>query len=279
MINFKNFSFYYTRNKPIYTDLNLCLEPGTIYGLLGRNGAGKSTLLNNICGLSSPKNGSVTVYDKTPSERSPYFLNDIYIIPDEVYIPAIQLKKFIQIYAPFYPNFSLSDFEKYLDLLNVPESKNLKELSFGQQKKFIVAFALACNTSTLIMDEPTNGLDIPSKGLFRKLIASLNSKDKTLIISTHQVRDLDDLIHHILIVKNGQFVLNNTIREISKRIIFKFYQEKPAHKNVLEIETVPGGFLVMHENEQEPETKVNIEQLFNACITRPTDIERILNTQ
>jgi len=275
MINFENFSFYYKRKNPIYTDLNLSIKPGKIYGLLGRNGAGKSTLLNNICGLNSPTTGKVTVKNRTPSERSPYFLRDIYIIPDEVYIPAIAPKRFVRIYAPFYPKFSLSEFQEYLSILDVPETRKLNNLSFGQQKKFIIAFALACNTSTLIMDEPTNGLDIPSKGLFRKLISSLSSEEKTLVISTHQVRDLDDLIDYILIVNNGHFVLAKDVKEISKKVVFKFYQEEPVGKNVIQVETVPGGFLVMHENEQEPETRVNIEQLFNACIVKPEVIEQI----
>ncbi|PIB39213.1 ATP-binding cassette domain-containing protein [Maribacter sp. 4G9] len=275
MIAFENFSFYYKRKKPIYTDLNLSIRPGKIYGLLGRNGAGKSTLLNTICGLNSPTTGKVQVHNRIPSKRSPEFLRDIYIIPDVVYIPAIGPNNYVKIYAPFYPNFSLPQFREYLSILDVPKTTKLNKLSFGQQKKFIIGFALACNTSTLILDEPTNGLDIPSKGLFRKLIATLSSREKTLIISTHQVRDLDDLIDHVLVLKNGEFIINADVEEISKKIVFKFYKEKPVGKNVIEIEKIPGGFLVMHENEQEPETKVNMEQLFNACISNSEAIERI----
>ncbi len=278
MINFENFSFYYNKKTPLYTDLNLSMEPGKIYGLLGRNGAGKSTLLNNITGLNSPTSGKVTINGQNPSSKSPAFLRDIYIIPDEVYVPAIGPNNFLKIYGSFYPNFSLSSCREHLEVLEVPDTKKLNKLSFGQQKKFIIAFALACNTGLLIMDEPTNGLDIPSKGLFRKLIASVTSKDKTFIISTHQVRDLDNMIDHVLVVKNGELLLNRDISEISKKIVFQVQREIPNESNTIHIEPSVGGYSVMCENLNNTDTEVNIEQLFNACITDPNKIRQIFKS-
>lgn len=276
MIQFSDFSFWYTKKAPIYTHLQLDLPAGKIYGLLGRNGAGKSTLINNICGLSTPTGGSVNVYNNIPSQRSPFFLRDIYVIPDEVYIPAIAPKRFVAIYSAFYPKFSLDQFHDYIAVLEVPESANLKALSFGQQKKFCIAFALACNTQTLIMDEPTNGLDIPSKGLFRKLIGSLSAKDKIIIISTHQVNDLADVINHILVLHQGTFIINHSIAQLSDTFVFKFYTDYPTEKNILQAQEIAGGYLVMHEKEDEPSTPIHIEQLFNACITVPEKILKLV---
>lgn len=258
-------------------DLNLNLEPGKIYGLLGRNGAGKSTLLNNITGLNSPKSGKIRVNGQNPSSKNPSFLRDIYIIPDDVYIPSIGPDSFLKNYGSFYPNFSLSSCREYLELLEVPNNRKLNKLSFGQQKKFIIAFALACNTSLLIMDEPTNGLDIPSKGLFRKLIASVRSKDKTFIVSTHQVRDLDNMIDHVLVVKNGELLLNRNILEVSRKITFQVQRENPNESNVIHSEPSVGGYSVMRENLNNIGTEVNIEQLFNACITDSHKIRQIFN--
>lgn len=275
MIKFENFSFCYNKKTPLYKDLNLTLEPGKIYGLLGRNGAGKSTLLNNITGLSTPTSGKVIVKGQNPSRKSPAFLRDIYIIPDDVYIPSITPENFLKIYGSFYPNFSLPSCEEYLEILEVPNEKKLNKLSFGQQKKFVIAFALACNTSLLVMDEPTNGLDIPSKGLFRKLIDGVASKEKTIVISTHQVRDLDNMIDHVLIIKNGELLLNHGVLEISKTIDFKVQKEIPEKKGILHFEPSIGGYSVMRENRIGSLSDVNIEQLFNACTLNQNIINKL----
>tara|TARA_R110002050_G_scaffold68994_1_gene149397 strand:- start:257 stop:1096 length:840 start_codon:yes stop_codon:yes gene_type:complete len=275
MINFEDFSFYYNRKAPLYRDLSLNMQSGKIYGLLGRNGAGKSTLLNNITGLNTPTKGKVLVKGQNPSNKTPSFLRDIYIIPDDVYIPAIGPNTFLKIYGSFYPKFSLSSCQEYLELLEVPIKKKLNKLSFGQQKKFIIAFALACNTSLLVMDEPTNGLDIPSKGLFRKLIESVKSKEKTFIISTHQVRDLDNMIDHVLIIKNGELLLNQDIGEISKKIDFKVQKGMPEENDIIHVETSIGGYSVMRENLNGSLSDVNIEQLFNACISIPDAVQEL----
>ena len=208
MIQFKNFNFGYSRKFPIYTDFNLTLEKGRIYGLFGKNGAGKSTLLKNITGINRPTSGSVTVNQHQPHKRKPSFLWDLFMIPEEVYVPAISPKKYVKIYSPFYPKFSYEQFENNIKILEVPATKNLTKLSLGQQKKFFISFGLACNTSIVILDEPTNGLDIPSKSQFRKLMAESVNDEKTFIISTHQVRDLDHILDHILIVNQGKLILN-----------------------------------------------------------------------
>lgn len=173
MIDIQNLSFGYSRTKLLYKKLTLSLEAGSIYGLWGKNGAGKSTLLKNIIGLLFPVSGSIKVNNFVPKKRQPSFLQTIYFIPEEVYVPALTIKGYRNLFAPFYPDFNAARFTSYLEELDVRDEGKLNSLSFGQQKKFIIAFALACNTRVLIMDEPTNGLDIPSKIQFRKLMASV----------------------------------------------------------------------------------------------------------
>ncbi|MFT5819041.1 MAG: ABC-2 type transport system ATP-binding protein [Crocinitomix sp.] len=277
MIAFNNFNFAYHKKFPLYVDLNLELSPGKIYGLFGKNGAGKSTLLKNITGLNRPTTGTVTVNEKTPYKRKPSFLNDIFLIPEEVYIPAISQANYIKTYGSFYPNFSRKQFLSHLDELDVPETKNLTKLSFGQQKKFVISFALACNTSVLIMDEPTNGLDIPSKSEFRKLMAKTMNDDKVYIISTHQVRDLDNILDHILIVNAGQIVLDASIYDISKKIAFNFYMNAPEELETIAIDETIGGYSVMEKNTLDEETTINLEQLFNTTIINTDAITTLFN--
>lgn len=277
MIAFNNFNFAYHKKFPLYVDLNLELSPGKIYGLFGKNGAGKSTLLKNITGLNRPVTGTVNVNNQTPHKRKPSFLSDIYLIPEEVYIPAISRENYIKTYGSFYPNFSREEFLSYLEELDVPETKNLTKLSFGQQKKFIISFALACNTSVLIMDEPTNGLDIPSKSEFRKLMAKTMNDDKIYIISTHQVRDLDHILDHILIVNAGQIVLDASVYEISKKLSFNFYTNPPEEGTTIAVDETIGGYSVMEKNVLDEETTINLEQLFNTSIMNTTSITSLFN--
>ncbi|MBL7698347.1 MAG: ABC transporter ATP-binding protein, partial [Chitinophagaceae bacterium] len=188
MISLNYLTFRYSRKRELYKELSLTLKTGSIYGLLGKNGAGKSTLLKIICGLLFPSSGSVVVNGHTPRKRQPSFLQTIYLIPEEVYVPPISIKKYVSLFSVFYPHFDEKDFYEYLGILEVQDNGKLTSLSFGQQKKFVIAFALACHTPVLILDEPTNGLDIPSKLRFRKLIASAMNEDRLIIISTHQIR-------------------------------------------------------------------------------------------
>ena len=228
MIEIQNLSFGYKKRKLLYKNLNLKLEVGSIYGLLGKNGAGKSTLLKNFIGLLFPKGGNISVNGFTPKKRWPSFLETIYFIPEEVYVPALTVEGYKNLFAPFYPSFKEEQFYSYLDQLDVKEKGKLNSLSFGQQKKFIIAFALACNTRVLLLDEPTNGLDIPSKIKFRKLIASVFTDDKIIFISTHQIRDLDNLIDRVIIIDDGDLLLNASINEIAHKLSFKTVSELPA---------------------------------------------------
>ncbi len=276
MITLQNFSYSYKKERPIYQDLDLELPPGKVYGLFGKNGEGKSTLLKNMVGLLYPTKGVIKVGNAIPKERKPSFLADVFMIPEEVYIPSISPMSFVRTYGALYPKFSFDHFCEYQDKLDVPETKNLKNLSFGQQKKFYIAFALACNTSVVLMDEPTNGLDIPSKSQFRKLIAATMRDDKIYIISTHQVRDLDMLLDHILIVNRGELLLNSSVGVITEQLAFNFYPQRQEHATVIWQEEVVGGYAVVEQNMQETETPLNLEQLFNTSVMAPDKLKEAL---
>ena len=195
MIEIKDMNFGYVPQRRIFDNLNLSLEAGHIYGLLGKNGVGKTTLLKIISGLRFCNSGTVSVFGMKPEKRNPEMLADIYFVTEEMDVPSVSVHDYAKIYAPFYPNFSISDFENYLHQFEIVDmEQKLTSMSHGQKKKVLVSFALATNTKLLIMDEPTNGMDIPSKSTFRKVVASAITDDKAFIISTHQVRDLQNVI-------------------------------------------------------------------------------------
>ena len=277
MIEVQNLSFGYKKRKLLYKNLNLKLGAGSIYGLLGKNGAGKSTLLKNFIGLLFPKGGSISVNGFEPKKRWPSFLETIYFIPEEVYVPALTVEGYKKLFSPFYPAFNQEQFYSYLEQLDVKDKGKLNGVSFGQQKKFIIAFALACNTKVLLLDEPTNGLDIPSKIKFRKLIASIFTEDKIIFISTHQIRDLDNLIDRVIIVDNGELLLNESIKEISDKLCFKSVNELPEMVKVLYAEDSLKGHAVVMENIEHEDSKVNLEHLFNAITENPVMAKSIFH--
>jgi ABC-2 type transport system ATP-binding protein len=280
MISIENLSFGYKKNKPLYKNLSLSLQSGSIYGLLGKNGAGKSTLLKNLTGLLFPDSGNLFVNGFVPKKRRPGFLQTIYFIPEEVFVPALTIKRYKNLYSPFYPKFDDQLFHNYLKLLDVETEEKLNTLSFGQQKKFIIAFALACGTEVLFLDEPTNGLDIPSKAQFRKLISSVFTDKRMIFISTHQIRDLDNLIDRIVIVDRGELLLSASVSEVAEKLSFKTLKELPQDfSQILYSEDSLKGISVVLENEDAEDSKVNLEHLFNAVTENPEKIKAIFTNK
>jgi ABC-2 type transport system ATP-binding protein len=279
MITISNLSFGYSSKRLLYNNLSLDIKAGNIYGLLGKNGAGKSTLLKNISGTLFPKAGIVMVNGNSPQRRKPSFLNTIYLIAEDVTLPALTLKQYISLYSVFYPNFALSQLHQYLADLDVSVPGKLNALSFGQQKKFTIAFALSCNTQIILMDEPTNGLDIPSKAQFRQLIASIMTDERIIIISTHQTRDLENLIDQVIIIDNGHLLLNEPIDAITEKLIFETVTELPSHTRILYSEQHLKGHSLVRENATGEDTRINLENLFNGVTANPQIAKEIFNTQ
>lgn len=277
MIKAEHLSFGYGRNKQVFNDFNLEIEEGKIVGLLGKNGTGKSTLLYIICGLLKPSHGNVTIKGIDIKRRLPQTLSDIYLIPEEFDLPNLSMKQFVKLNSGFYPNFSnetlntcLTDFDLGMDI-------NLGELSMGQKKKAYMCFALATNTSLLLMDEPTNGLDIPSKSQFRKVIASGMTDEKTIIISTHQVRDIDRLLDHITIIDGNAVLMNNSIKDITDRLYFAEQgMNEPVERALFVQPSVYGNSVIM-ENKFGEESPVNLEVLFNATLAEREKIQSVFN--
>jgi ABC-2 type transport system ATP-binding protein len=273
MIEIKDLTFGYKKNKLLFNNLNLSIQRGSIYGLLGRNGAGKTTLLKQIIGLLYPVKGECLVLDKPANERLPEILNNIYFIPEEFELPSVSMNTFTKLHAPFYPKFNFETLNKYLTEFEINENSKLNSLSYGQKKKFLIAFGLATCIQILILDEPTNGLDIPSKSQFRKIMASSMDEERCIIISTHQVRDLASLIDHIVVLEKGQVIFDKSTLEISSKL--SFVQTKDLEGlEVLYNEDVLGGHAVMCRKNGE-ETKIDLELLFNGVVSNTEKVNNI----
>ena len=280
MINFEKVDFSYNPKVKLLMDLNLQFKPGHIHGLLGKNGEGKSTLLKLVAGLLFPKKGNVEVMNFTSCKRSAEMLQEIYFLSEELPHHTLSIAQYEQVYAPFYPNFSASLFDECLKEFEIT-SKNWKmnKLSFGQKKKVVVAFGLATRTKILLMDEPTNGLDIPSKGQFRRMVASSLDENRCIIISTHQVRDLDSLIDQIVIMDNHEIVMNEAIETITNRLLFRLFDVDRKDDQVVYSENTLRGVYQVCENVNREDSKLDIELLFNAVCTNKKQIQQIFNHQ
>ena len=278
MITLKEIDFGYSKKRLLFENLTLELSRGHIYGLLGKNGAGKTTLLKLISGLRFITNGSALVLHENPALRKPKMLQEIFFLAEELYTPALKIKEFISAYAPFYPHFNEAQFQEYLNIFEISnQEERLDKISFGQKKKVIIAFSLACNTKILIMDEPTNALDIPSKAIFRKVMASVATEERIVIISTHQVRDLHSLIDSIIILDSGKIILNESVETITEKLAFEVIEETENAADVLYEEDNLRGKLAVRENSSQKETKLDIELLFNAVMSNKEKIQHIFN--
>lgn len=275
MITLKELSFSYSRKKEVLDRINLEVGSGHICGLLGKNGEGKTTLLNLLSGQIFPDQGSCLVLEEIPSERNARFLQQIFLLPEEISMPEVTAIEYIKMYAPFYPTFRDDICKACVESFEINLSDRLSKMSQGQRKKVAITLALAAHTPLLLMDEPTNGLDIPSKATFRRLVASLIDDNQTVIISTHQVGDLESLIDTVLILDQRQILLNKTLNEIGEKLYFGplLPEEKALYS-----EPTPQGTIGVTARDGKEETAVSLELLFNAAITYPKEIQRIMNS-
>ncbi len=277
MIEIKEITFGYGRKKKkIFENFSMQLQESGIYGLLGKNGAGKSTLLYLITGLLFPQKGEVLYNGTNTKYRNPSALEDIFIIPEEITLPSVTLKNYVKINAPFYPRFSNEILSNCLQLFSIDENINLGQLSMGEKRKALISFALATNSRLLIMDEPTNGLDIPSKSKFRKAVAGCMDEERTIIISTHQVEDINNLLDHIIIIDDSKLLLNASATEICDKLDFIHTTAGEADENIIYSQpSVSGNNAIAVNNSNEAST-LELELLFNATLNEPGKITNAL---
>lgn len=261
MIEIKDLAFSYG-NVPVLKSITTTLEEGRIYGLLGENGVGKTTLLTLLCGLKKVCSGSITTDGENPFDRTPTLLQNQFYLPDEVLPIAMKAECFAKERGAFWPDYDHSKFLEIMKEFENDPAKKMNQMSAGQLKKTYISLALACGCKYIFMDEPTNGLDIPSKTQFRSAIMKYTSDDSTIVISTHQVRDLENIIDPIIILDRQDVLLNASVEEITSKLYFDYGTQ--LHPESLYSEQLPGGFIQVYPNTTGEDSKINVEALFNA---------------
>ena len=273
MIEIKNLTFSYKR-LPVFNNISLNFEQGSIYGLLGENGVGKTTLLKLICGLQRPASGSCTLDDMECQRRVPEMLQRVVLLPDDAARPTDSTPQhFVDGLRRFYPNFAQGTFLHLMQELEVEPDRKFVEMSFGQQKKSLIAASLSLGTDYVLLDEPTNGLDIPSKAQFRSILSKRAEEHSTIIISTHQVRDVENLIDPIVILSNNEVLLDASVQRITERLLFEYGGTQRT--DALYSELRPGGWLNVVPNVADEESQLDIEALFNAVLRNKRKVEEL----
>ncbi len=277
MVTMKNVSFAYNKKAPLFDGLDWQMEPGTIYGLLGRNGAGKTTLLKLLCGTLFRHDGAIDVLGEDPEKRRPSLQQEVLFIPEELPTPPMTVAAYEALYSSLYPRFDSMEFTRYLAEFEVERNTDMAQMSFGQRKKAILAFGLAANTRVLILDEPTNALDIPSKGQLRRILAGASTEERTIIVSTHQVRDMEQLIDPVVILEKGNIIFQRTLDEITSALRIEVGAEEP--RDAIYSERAMGGYASVVPNRGGGDSRIDLELLFNAVTTKANEIDKLFEAK
>ena len=274
------FNYGWRQQKSVFSDFSLSLERGKVYGLLGLNGAGKSTLIYLMAGLLTPKSGRVTIDGCNVRDRLPLTLGNLFVVPEEFELPRMSLKEYATLNGALYPRFSYEDMLRNLEIFDInPEIKSLSSLSMGQKKKVLMSFAFATHTDLMLMDEPTNGLDIPGKSQFRRLVAREMSDNRTIVISTHQVRDIDRCIEHVVIIDHSKVLLDESVASITSKLQFVENATAAEAKSAIYSQPSVTGYSIVAPSNGGDETEINLETLFNATLGNRDKITEIFNAK
>lgn len=275
MISINDLNYSYGK-EDLFKGLNIVLKPGRIYGFLGKNGAGKTSLFKLISGLLQVQQGTCEVLQYPSSLRLPSMLHNLFLVPETFYLPAVPINTYLKLHAPLYKGFDHECFDTLLKEYEIDKGQKLRALSYGQQKKLLLAFGLATNCRVMLLDEPTNGLDIPSKRTLRKQLAAAINEERIFIIATHQVREIENIFDTIVIIDNGKILLNSLLADITRKLRVHTVHNLEDCDKCLYYEEIPGGYSVISENQTDGEEQIDLEFLFNAVVSQKGEVGRFL---
>ena len=223
IIDIKNLSHSYGTKK-IYENLNLTVNKGRVFGLLGKNGVGKSTLINILMGYLKPKSGECLIFGEPSHNLSAGIKEDIALLYEGFisydYMSIRQIEKY---FAPFYPNWDEKVFYDLVDLMNLNYGQKLSTLSFGQKSQVVLGCIFAQDAKLLILDDYSMGLDAGYRRLFIDYLKDyIKHKDKTILITSHVMGDLVDLVDDMAIIQRGGDIHKSTMQDFIEQ--FKCYR-------------------------------------------------------
>ena len=219
-------------------DLTLTVPQGAVYGLVGPNGAGKSTAIRHLTGVYRPDSGSVTMKE-TPIYENPTIKNAIGYIPDDIfYFPSATLEDMKKFYKGIYPRFDSALFERLKDIFALPDKTPIRRYSKGMQKQAAFHLALSTRPEVLILDEPVDGLDpVMRRQVMSLILSDVAEYGTTVLISSHNLRELEDVCDHVGIMDHGKMLLEKSLADMQGN----------THKLQLVGDT-PAGLDILHES-------------------------------
>ena len=196
-------------------DLSMVVPKGTVYGLVGPNGAGKSTAIRCMVGVYRPDCGEVCI-DGSGVYENPALKARIGYIPDDIfYFPAATLEEMRQYYKGIYPDFDDALFERLYEVFNLPRKTPLRRFSKGMQKQAAFHLAICCRPDVLILDEPVDGLDpVMRRQVMSLILADVAERGTTVLISSHNLRELEDVCDHVGIMDHGKMLLEKSLADM-----------------------------------------------------------------
>lgn len=264
--------------------ISMEVQEGTIHGLIGENGAGKTTLIKCLMGIYKPVSGEVLVDGENVYENPKVKARIGYVADNNKYFPTYRLGKMVKFFKDVYENFDTNKFKELNEIFKLDMNKRVSELSKGQQMRFAFMLNIAANTDILIMDEPTSGIDaIAKKELFSVLIKEVEERNLTVIISSHNIMELEKICDSVTMIKGGKVITQNGMDDVIgnvRKFNYAFADGAPegflAHPKLINYINVGNIYTVIYEgitdeeveeiNKYNPsfteELRVNLEEVF-----------------
>ena len=219
-------------------DLTLTVPKGAVYGLVGPNGAGKSTVIRHMTGVYRPDSGTVTL-EGQPVYENPKVKETIGYIPDEIfYFSSATLEDMHKFYRGLYPKFDDGLFNRLKEIFKLPEKTPIRRYSKGMQKQAAFQLTLSCRPDVLILDEPVDGLDpVMRRQVMSLILADVADRGTTVLISSHNLRELEDVCDHVGIMMGGKMLLEKSLADM----------QGATHKLQI-VGDIPEGLDVLHES-------------------------------
>ena len=196
-------------------DLTMTVPKGTVYGLVGPNGAGKSTAIRHLTGVYRPDSGSITM-EGQPIYENPELKERIASIPDEIFhFPSATMEEMHKYYRGIYPNFDEELYQRLYEVFNLPRKGQIRRFSKGMQKQAAFHLSICCRPDVLILDEPVDGLDpVMRRQVWSLILADVAQRGTTVLISSHNLRELEDICDHVGIMDHGRMLLERSLADM-----------------------------------------------------------------
>ena len=219
-------------------DLSMSVPQGAVYGLVGPNGAGKTTAIRHLTGIYRPDKGQVTL-EGLPIYENPQVKAAIGYIPDDIfYFPSATLEEMHRFYRGIYPNFDEELYKRLKEVFQLPEKMPLRRYSKGMQKQAAFYLTLCCRPEVLILDEPVDGLDpVMRRQVMSLILADVAERGTTVLISSHNLRELEDVCDHVGIMDHGKMLLERSLAEMQGGTV-----------KLQLVGEIPEGLEILHES-------------------------------